>query len=163
MATMADLPLLKRWHTREDSGIRLDRELRWWHDGEAVEHLKIVEAFNTGLSPTDDGRFRLEVGNDWCFVSVEDSAYAVLAIDVVEADIWLRLSHRTGEKLDPSTLSIDASGVLFCRVMERRAKARFGRDAQFELGSLLEPSPAGTRLRVGSLLIDLPDLAWPRE
>ena len=42
----------KKLHTREQSGIRLDRQLRWWHDDEPVEHPKIIEAFNRGLSPT---------------------------------------------------------------------------------------------------------------
>src|SRR5262249_6822997 len=59
-----------RRHTRENSGIRLDRNGRWWHDGVPIEHPKIIDAFNRGLSPTDGGRFRLDFGNDWCFVQV---------------------------------------------------------------------------------------------
>ena len=43
-----------RWHTREDSGLRLDREQRWFHDDERIEHPKVIEAFNRGLRVEDD-------------------------------------------------------------------------------------------------------------
>ena len=51
-----------RWHTREDSGIRLDRQFRWWHDGELIEHPNIIEAFNKGVRVGDDGRVTLHFG-----------------------------------------------------------------------------------------------------
>ena len=57
---MAEIGLPKRWHTREDSGLVLDRELNWVHDGERITHPRIIEAFNAGLVPTDDGRDRDE-------------------------------------------------------------------------------------------------------
>ena len=155
------VPPPKRWHTREDSGIRLDRELHWWHDDERVEHPKIIETFNTGLVPTDDGRFRLQVGEDWCFVQVEEAAYGVLAIDPSEDSVSLRLSDRTAERLVPATLAMDSSGVLLCQVKQGRAKARFTRDAQFALGSLIEKTSEGALLRVGDAWVALPALSWP--
>jgi uncharacterized protein len=157
-------PPAKRWHTREDSGIRLDRALRWWHDGEQIEHPKIIEAFNLGLQPTDDGRFRLEFGKDWCFVEVEDAAYAVVAVDVTDDEqLSVRLSDRTAERLSLETLRSEPDGVLACSVKKGRAKARFSRDAQFAFGALLEAGSSGgpVQLRVGSRLLPLPvqDLA----
>ncbi len=141
----------KRWHTREDSGIRLDAQGRWWHDGELVEHPRIIEAFNRGLVPTDDGRFRLQLGDDWCYVDVEDAAYRVLAIDPAADDrLSIRLTDRTAELLDISTLQLDADGVLACQVKQGRAKARFAREAQFALGSLLQEVEGQLMLRVGA-------------
>jgi hypothetical protein len=146
-----------RWHTREDSGIKLDRELRWWHDDEPVEHPKLIEAFNKGLKVADDGRFKLEFGNDWCFVAVEDAAYGVLAVDVSEGDVpSVRLSDRTAEALDVATLVLGADGVLCARVKNGRAKARFSRDAQFALGEMMEPTERGYVLRVGQRTVPLP-------
>ncbi len=146
-----------RWHTREDSGIRLDRQGRWWHDGELIEHPRIIEAFNVGLSPTDDGRFRLEFGNDWCFVEVEDAAYTVLAVDVTKDErLSVRLSDRTAEHLDVSTLQLDAEGVLCCRVKKGKAKALFSREAQFSFGSLLEEADGGVVLRLGARRVQVP-------
>ncbi len=150
---------MKRWHTREDSGIRLDRQLRWWHDDEPIEHPRIVELFNQGVRPTDDGRFKLEVGNDWCFIAVEDAAYAVVALDELEGRLWVRLSDRTGELLEPQTLSLDADGVVIARVKQGRARARFSRDAQFALGERLTPHPGGVSLAAGASTVEVPGLA----
>lgn len=137
-------PIGKRWHTREDSGLRIDRALRWWHDDEPIEHPKIIELFNQGLVPTGDGRFQLKVGADWCFVQVEDAAYAVVAVDHLPERGWyLRLSDRTGEPLDTASLAIDSEGVLTCAVKSGQAKARFSRDAQFALGEHLEQDDQG--------------------
>ena len=141
----------KRWHTREESGIRLDRELRWWHDDERIEHPRIIETFNTSLVPADDGRFQLQVGQDWCFITVEDAAYEVRAVDVnARGSLSLRLSDRTADELDAASLAVDTGSVLTCRVKQGRAKARFSRDAQFQLGSFLVRSASGEAvLKVG--------------
>lgn len=137
----------KRWHTREDSGLELDAQLRWWHDGEPVEHPKVIEAFNKGLKPTDDGRYKLEFGNDWCFVKVHGPAYGVTAVDVSEDGLSVRLTDRTAELMDPSTLALGPDGVLMVRVKGGRATARFSRDAQFQLGELAELTERGPVLR----------------
>jgi hypothetical protein len=144
----------KRWHTREDSGIRLDREGRWWHDDELVEHPRIIEAFNTGLVPTEDGRFKLQFGQDWCFVTVEDAAYRVLAVDERGESLSLRLSDRTSELLDPAALFLSSDGVLVCKVKQGRATARFSRDAQFAIGEWMDEED-------GSLVIRLDGRTWP--
>jgi hypothetical protein len=143
---VAEIGLPKRWHTREDSGLVLDRELNWIHDGERITHPKIVEAFNQGLVPTDDGRFQLRIGNDWAYVTVEGAAYRVNAIDTDETRVYLRLSDRTGEALDPSTLRLGEDGVLTIGVKGGRAEARFSRDAQFALGQLLVSEGSGWAL-----------------
>ena len=160
---MAEIGLPKRWHTREDSGLVLDRDLNWIHDGERITHPKIIEAFNQGLVPTDDGRFQLRIGNDWAYVTVEGAAYRVNAIDTDESRVYLRLSDRTGEALDPATLRLGEDGVLTARVKGGRAQARFSRDAQYALGQLLVPEGTGAvvvlpRARI-ALTIDLSALA----
>jgi len=143
---VAEFGLPKRWHTREDSGLVLDRALNWLHDGERISHPRIIEAFNMGLVPTDDGRFQLRIGDDWAYVTVEGPAYRVNAIDTDAARVYLRLSDRTGEPLDPSTLRLGEDGVLTARVKAGRAEARFSRDAQFALGQLLVPEGPGWAL-----------------
>lgn len=143
-------------HTREKSGLRLDAHLAWWHDGERIEHPKIVEAFNRGLKPTGDGRFRLDFGGDWCFVEVDGpAAYRVTAVEVMEHSdasarpklaVWL--SDRSAEEVALDALSLwappeaTAEQRLCCTVKGGLAQALFSRDAQFELGSRLEPVEA---------------------
>jgi hypothetical protein len=143
-----------RWHTREDSGLRLDRAGRWSHDGQPLEHPRIVEAFNQGLRVTDDGRYRLEFGGDWCFVEVEDCGYTVLAVDLgPEGRRSLRLSDRTAEWLDATSLGVDVEGALTCRVKAGRARARFCRSAHLQLASDLELRDGAVVLRAGALAV----------
>ena len=145
-------PQPPKWHTREDSGFVIDRNVDWWHDGERIEHPNIIEAFNRGLSVTEEGRYKLSFGNDWCFVKVENAAFKVVAVDVGEGDrLSLRLSDRTAEFLDPMTLTLDADSALVASVKNGLAKARFSRDAQFALEPFLQEGPTGTmQLQVGS-------------
>lgn len=149
---------MKRWHTREDSGIRLDRALRWWHDDEPIEHPRIVELFNASLGLDEAGRFVLRIGQDWCVVQVEDAAYEVRTVDVTgEGRISLRLSDRSADALDPASLALGPDGVLGCRVKGGRAGARFSRDAQYQLGLLLEEGPGGALgLRAGHQWLPVP-------
>ena len=130
----------RRWHTREDSGLRLDRRLRWLHDGEVIDHPNVIEAFNRGVRVEDEGRLTLHFGPDWCFIEVEDCAFGVVAVDVSEGDrLSVRLSDRTAEWLDTATLALDDEGVLTVRVKGGRAKARFSRDAQVQLADFFVP------------------------
>ena len=149
-------PIGKRWHTREDSGLRLDRDLRWWHDDEPIEHPKIVAAFNQGLQPDEQGRFLLRFGNDWCVVQVEDAAYWVHSLEVEGDEAQLSLGDGSRESLVPSTLTLDPAGVLSCQVKAGRAKARFSRHAQFQLGERLVASEHGVLLRLGARVVPLP-------
>lgn len=142
-----EVALSKRWHTREDSGLRLDRELRWWHDDDPVEHPKIIEAFNRGLTPTEDGKFLLRFGSDWCFVEVEDAAYEVRGWDFENDGVRIHLSDATSEMLDGATVSLDADGIVTCRVKGGRARARFSRSAQAQLGDGLSLEDARWVLR----------------
>jgi len=151
-------PFGKRWHTREDSGIRLDARLRWWHDDEPIEHPRIIELFNSSLVLDEQGRYQLQIGKDWCYVQVEDAAYEVRTVDVTPDErVFVRLSDRTAEALEPATLAVAPDGVLTCRVKGSRAGARFSRDAQYQLGELLEQDEGGqVFLRAGQRRLAVP-------
>jgi len=126
----------------------LDREGRWFHDGEPVEHPKIVEAFNRGLERDEHGRYVLRFGSDWCFVTVEDAPLQVETVALPSPDrVVLQLSSGSAEDLRPETLSL-RDGILYC-VAESGLTARFSRSAQFALGSLLEERPGGYVLVLG--------------
>lgn len=139
-----------RWHTREDSGLKLDRQQRWWHDDEPIEHPNIIEAFNRGLRVMEDGRYQLHFGNDWAYVQVEGCAFQVVAVDEAEdGRLSVRLSDRTGEWLDVASLRLDDEGVFTVNVKDGRARARFSRDAQYQLGQHLVEDGDGVAVEVG--------------
>lgn len=145
-----------RWHTREDSGLRIDRRGQWWHDDEKIEHPNIIEAFNQGLKVMDDGRYQLHFGNDWCFVEVEHGGFTIVAVDEAEGErLSVRLSDRTAEWLDLATVQEDDEGVLLAKVKEGKALARFSREAQFQFAERLEEVDGQLSVRVGGRLIPL--------
>ncbi len=140
-----------RWHTREDSGLRIDRQQRWWHDGERLEHPRVVEAFNRGLEVADDGRYVLRFGPDWAYVEVESCAYTAVAIDESEGQrLSVRLSDRTAEWLDVASLQLDEDGALTVLVKAGRARARFSRDAQYQLGQYLVEENGALFIKLGT-------------
>lgn len=145
-----------RWHTREDSGLVIDRRGRWFHDGEPIEHPNIVEAFNRGLRVQPDGRVQLHFGHDWAFVQVEQCPFIVVAVDDADERLSIRLSDRTAEWLEPSTLSLDDEAVLVVRVKGGLSCARFSRDAQFQLAERFVQDGQRLSLRVGEALVPLP-------
>lgn len=137
-------------HTREASGLKLDRALRWWHDGELIEHPNIIEAFNRGLSVRDDGKLVLSFGNDWALVEVEGCAFGVVGVDVGDGErLAVRLSDRTAEWLDAESLALDEDGALTVQVKSGKARARFSRDAQFQLEPYLVEAGEAFELQVG--------------
>jgi uncharacterized protein len=152
---MTDEPTAVRWHTREDSGLTIDRHGRWWHDGVRIEHPNIVEAFNQGLRVNAQGRIELHFGGDWCFVTTEGCAFSVLAVDESEGQrLSIRLSDRSAEWLDHTQLALDDEGVLTVAVKAGNARARFNREAQFQLAEHFEAYDGLLSIRVG-------DRLWP--
>lgn len=124
-------------HTRVRSGIRLDASCRFWHDGELVIHPKITRAWHKGLERTEDGRYLLRFGRDWAYVQVDDAPFCVVRVSQEEKGIRLRLSNEREEWLQQQRLGLSKDGVLYCTVMGDH-RARFSRQAQADVGSLLE-------------------------
>ena len=127
---MSDRP-----HTRLDSGLVLDPEGRWFHDGAPVEHPKIVEVFNRGIERAPDGRYLLRVADDWCWVEVQGTPLQVLSVRV-DGEVTATYSNGRVEPLRPETLRL-RDGVLVCCAASGM-EARFGRAAQAALAGLLE-------------------------
>ncbi|MBS2030036.1 MAG: DUF1285 domain-containing protein [Deltaproteobacteria bacterium] len=144
----------KRWHTREDSGIRLDAEGQFWHDDEPIENANVSRAFHRGLKRAPDGKWIVTFGWDWAYIQVDDAPYQVLGISLGDP-IQLRLDDETEEPLDPATLRASAEGVLYARV-KHGGDARLSRAAQGQLAPLLHE-------RDGKLLLKLGEREFPVE
>lgn len=124
-------------HTRVNSGIRLDPEGRFWHDGEEVRHPAIARAWHRGLARDPDGRYLIRFGRDWAYVAVDDAPIVVRRVLLGrEGDPLLRLSCGGCEPLRLETLNRSNEGVLYCRTREDH-RARFSRQAQADVGPIL--------------------------
>jgi hypothetical protein len=121
-----------------ESSIRIDREGRFWHEGELVKHPGMQKAFATWIDlHPDDGRFILNNGYDWTYISVEDVPFLVRAARVEGDVVRILLSDDSSEELDPESLELGAQGALYVRVKLGRFVARFTPEAQTALGPLL--------------------------
>jgi hypothetical protein len=122
-----------------ESTIVLDREGRFWHDGDRIDHPALEQALRTWIARhPDDGRLILTNGYDWCYFRAEDAAFVVDALRVEpDGGVTLRLFDGSEERLDPATLSLGAGGAVYARVKGGHFDARFSRHAQTQLAPVL--------------------------
>jgi hypothetical protein len=137
------------------SGLRLDREGRWWHEGQRVTHAGLARALHRWLDRLEDGRFVVRLdARRLAYVEVEDAPYAVRRIRVDgrggRRRVWLLLSDGSEEELDYGSLAVStADNALYCRV-KGGLLARFSRPAYYRLAELIEPAGGGFVLRAAA-------------
>ena len=143
------------------SGIRVDREGRFIHEGAEVTHEGLRRALHRWLDrlPPPDGRFILRLDERrFAYLDVDDTPLVARAARVDAAGtIWLALSDGVEEALDPATLTVDAAGVLRAAVRGGRLPARLATSAVAALGDRLTETPDGRpALRVAGRTVPLP-------
>ena len=149
--------------TRESS-IRIDDEGRFWHDGQLVEHPKLATAMATWISRhPNDGRYILENGYDWCWITVDDAPLSVRSARIDGDAMVATLSDGTDERIDPSTLMVDDGGNVRCKVhhdknygpydakFDRHALQALGERLREENGGFVLALDGGRSVRLGSM------------
>ncbi len=121
----------------------LDREGRFFHDGERVAHPKLEAAMHTWIARhPEDGRWILTNGYDWTYFTVEDTPYFVRELRVDSQQIMLVLSDGTEEPFHPERTHIASDDALVTVVKSsppnQPFEAKFSRHAQTSLGPYLE-------------------------
>ena len=128
-----------------ESTIRLDRDGRFFHDGELVTHRGMARAFASWIARhPDDGRFILTNGYDWTYFTVEGTPYFVEGVRAGADGPVLVLFDGTEEPLDPAALRLADDGVFTTTVKDGAFDARFLRTAQLELAPFLDEEGDGT-------------------
>src|SRR5260370_10275908 len=127
-----DPALLQR--LREQSGLRLDQEGRFWHRGGLIEHARTLAVLHQGIHRAPDGRWATRIGKEWAYLEVEDAALFVRRIDGNRAQL------ASGEWAEIESLASGADDALYARVHGERA--RLTRPAQPSLADEL-PEEAG--------------------
>jgi hypothetical protein len=127
-----------------ESTIVLDRQGRFWHDGEPVTHPGMQAAFATWIMRhPDDGRFILNNGFDWTYFSVQDVPFFVRALRVEAGAPILVLSDGSEEPLDAGSIEIGQADALYTRVKNGAYEARFTPSAQNALAPFLIEGTTG--------------------
>jgi len=141
-----DEALLRR--LRESSGLRLDREGRFFHQGTPVEHARTVAVLHEGLHRAEDGRWATRIGSDWAYVDVEDAARFVRRIEPRGAALRGQLATGEWVEIDPATFASGLDDALYVRLPDGE-RARRTRPAQVSLLPYLAQSGDAFELRLG--------------
>ena len=115
--------------------MRIDKEGRWFFQGEEITHRKTYLLYCRSLTRDDTGRIVLRVGREECPVEVEDAPFVVMTLEFVsrapggEEEVWITLNDESREKLAPETLRIGPGNIPYCQVRNGMFEARFSRNA----------------------------------
>ena len=148
------------------SGIRVDREGRFIHEGAEVTHAGLRQALFRWLDrlPPPDDRYVLRLDERrFAYLDVDDTPLVARAARIdLAGTIWLALSDGAEEALDPDTLTVDGAGILRAQVRGGRLEARLATSAVAALGELLTETRDGRpALRVAGQTVEIPPRGRP--
>jgi hypothetical protein len=124
----------------------LDKEGQLWHEGTEITDPRFALTINRSLQKTPEGKFLAKCQGENCFVEVEDVPYVVQDVAFHKdggrlRQIDLLFSGGYMEILDPSTLHVSSSDVLYCRVRRGEFSGRFTRKSYFKLTPFVGEDP----------------------
>ena len=134
---------------REQSGLRLDREGRFWHRGGLVEHARTLAVLHQGLHRAPNGRWATRSGTEWGYLEVEDAALWLRRIEPDGARLRAQLASGAWVAVEPATLALGEGDALYARVEGERA--RLTRAAQLSLADFLREEAGAFHLELGGL------------
>jgi hypothetical protein len=106
------------------SGIRLDADGRFWHEGAEVTHAGMRAAFFRWLDRNPDGRWVLRLdARRFVYLDVDDAPFVARSLRWEGDRARIRLSDDTEEDLAPGTLRLAPSGAYV--TVKGRFEARF--------------------------------------
>jgi hypothetical protein len=128
-----------------ETKIRIDREGRFWNDGDPIVHEGLERALASWVGiEASTGRYILRNSINWCYVTVDDAPLVVRTLGVgTQGELVVTLSDGSIEPLDLSTLRLDREDVPYCDVKGKRIPARFARAAAFALLERITPDDEG--------------------
>jgi hypothetical protein len=126
-----------------ESSLVLDRRGRFWHEGALVEHPAMARAFAAWIARhPDDGRYILDNGYDWTYLTVEDAPFTVTAVKSdLQGDPLVVLTDGSEEPLRIAELSLGEGDALYTRVKSGEFDARFTPYAQTQIAPWLVEMP----------------------
>jgi hypothetical protein len=112
------------------SGISVNREGTFIHEGQPVEHEGLRRALFRWLDRLPDGRYALRLDDKrFAYLDVVDTPLVAHGARFVHDGFALALSDGSEERLDPSTLTVDDAGIFRCWVRGGVLEARLSTSA----------------------------------
>ena len=124
---------------RRQSGLRLDREARFWLHDEPITHARTLSALHAGMALHErTGEPIVRVGREWAYVEVEDTPAFVVGLEGPPNAFVMRLADGEREPLVPRALVLRGEAALYTRVRDNTLPARFLRAAWQVLSEHIE-------------------------
>lgn len=148
---------------RAASGLAIDGEGRFLHQGEPITHARTLERLWGSLAPAPGGRWQVTIGRESAYVDVDETPWAIRGVRLEGTPpraVTLLLAGGREAPLRPESLCLGGDGVLRCTLPE--GPARFTRAGHLALGNQLEEDPPGSgryALRLGGRLHPVGDRA----
>ncbi len=99
------------------TGIRLDREGRFWHEGQEVTHAGLRRALLRWMDRLPDGKPILRLDADrYAYVDVEDAHLLAVSARWHDDRVLLTLNDGSEAELDYASLRVGAGDALYCTV-----------------------------------------------
>lgn len=123
--------------------IRIDREGIWYYRGAEMYRKDILRLFYEHLKKDAHGCYLIDMGDEKCYLDVEDTPFVVTSVDRSGSDaegehVTLTLIDGTEEKLNPASLRIGKDNVLYCSIRNGEHEARFSRASYYEMAGAFE-------------------------
>jgi uncharacterized protein len=124
--------------------IKIDKDGIWYYRGAHMFRKEILCIFFDSLKIDECGKYLIELGEETCYLDVEDTAFVVTAVNKtkqeneIEDHIDIRLTDDSVEKLDLSTLYVGKENVLYCKVKNKKFPARFSRNSYYQLAQFID-------------------------
>lgn len=132
------------------SGIRIDREGEFQHEGAPVQHEGLRQALFRWLDRLPDGRVVLRLDERrFAYVDVDDTPLVARGARVDGDRVLLTLSDGAEEVLAPETLTIDGAGVMRCTVRGGKLEARLSTAAAAALADAIDDGEKPPSLLLG--------------
>jgi hypothetical protein len=125
------------------TGIRLDRQGRLWHEGAEIAHPGLRRALLRWMDRLDDGRPILRLDQQrYAYVDVDDAHLLVTSARWQDDRAFVTLNDGSEQELEYHSLQRAADDALYCTVRGGRLDARVTTPAYYVLAERIAPSPS---------------------
>jgi len=130
------------------TGIRLDRSGRFWHEGEQFTHPGLRSALLRWLDRLPDGRYILRLdAKRYAYIDVEDTPLLVVSARWQGDHVLVGINDGSSEELRYDTLVSGEDNALYCNVRNGSLEARLTTPAFYALAEGLVEAGDGYALR----------------
>jgi uncharacterized protein len=140
----------------ETCDITIDKDGIWYYRGAHMFRKDLLCIFFENLKIDESGKYLIKLGDECCYLDVEDTAFVVTAVyntkqgKDIENHIYILLTDDSLEKLDLNTLHVGNDNVLYCKVKCGKFMARFSRKSYYQLSEFIDQEEKGDGFFINS-------------